>query len=209
MAMKPLLRGHIHQAALIIALGACGLLIARSEDSLQLVSNLIYSLSLVGLYGVSTLYHTPMWGRRTYALIRCIDHSAIFTLIAGSATPICLIGIQGQLGVDLLILIWAVAIFGILIAIFWSRSPKWVRAVLYITAGWLAVPYLPEIKSALGMTNVWLLLAGGITYTIGAIVYACKRPDPIPHIFGYHEIFHLLVVIASAFHFSIIYGLTG
>lgn len=206
--MKPLLRGYIHQVGFVIALGACSLLIAHSHGTRALASNMVYSFSLIGLYGVSALYHTPLWGRRAYALMRCIDHAAIFGLIAGSATPICLLGIKGELGFELVCLIWGVAILGMLIAVFWSRGPKWVRALLYVSAGWLAFPYLPQIESSLGTTNLWLLLAGGITYTLGAIVYACKRPDPIPHIFGYHELFHLLVVIASGFHFVIIYNLT-
>jgi len=206
--MKPLLRGYIHQVGFVIALGACGLLISQSHGTRALAANMVYSFSLIGLYGVSALYHTPLWGRRAYALMRCIDHAAIFGLIAGSATPICLLGIKGELGFELVSLIWGVAILGMLIAVFWSRGPKWVRALLYVSAGWLAFPYLSQIESSLGTTNLWLLLAGGITYTLGAIVYACKRPDPIPHIFGYHELFHLLVVIASGFHFVIIYNLT-
>ncbi len=149
-----------------------------------------------------------MWSRPHYMLIRRIDHAAIFGLIAGSATPICLIGIKGQPGKELMILVWIVAFFGMVIAIFWPRAPKWVRAVLYISAGWLALPYLPNIKSALGETDFWLLVAGGITYSLGAIIYASKRPNLIPHIFGYHELFHVLVVIGSVFHFAIIYGLT-
>lgn len=202
------MRGYIHQAAFVIACGACGLLIAQSHGSRELISNLIYSLSLMGLYGVSALYHTPVWSHRAYRLMRRIDHAAIFILIAGSATPICLFGIKGQLGIELITLIWFVAIVGLLIAVFWSHAPKWVRAVLYITAGWFVIPYFPEIKASLGITDLWLLVIGGVTYTVGALVYACKRPDPIPHIFGYHEIFHILVVIASALHFTIIYNLT-
>lgn len=207
-SMKPLLRGYIHQFGFIIALIACGFLLYQSHGPRVLASNIVYSVTLVGLFGISALYHTPLWGRRAYALMRSIDHAAIFALIAGSATPICLLGIKGQLGLKLVTLIWIVAIVGMLIAIVWSRGPKWTRAILYVSAGWLAVPYLPDIKANLGIFNLWLLLAGGITYTLGALVYACKRPDPIPHIFGYHELFHLLVVIASAFHFIIIYNLT-
>jgi hemolysin III len=118
------------------------------------------------------------------------------------------LGIRGQLGQDLIAIIWMIAVIGMAIAIFWCHAPKWVRAILYVTAGWVAIPYLPEIKSSLGMTNWMLLVIGGIIYTLGAIIYACKRPDPVPHIFGYHEIFHILVVVASAFHFSIIFSLT-
>jgi hemolysin III len=206
--MKPLLRGHIHQAAFVIACGACALLISQSHGSRELTANIIYSLSLIGLYGVSALYHTPLWGHRAYRLMRRIDYAAIFILIAGSATPICLFGVRGKLGIELTSLIWMVAMAGMLIAVFWLHAPKWVRAVLYITAGWFVIPYFPQIKSSLGETDLWLLVMGGIIYTVGALIYACKRPDPIPHIFGYHEIFHVLVVIASAMHFSVIYSLT-
>lgn len=207
--MKPLLRGYVHQFAFILAFAACSLLISDSHGIRALSANIVYSITLVGLFGVSALYHTPLWGHRAYALMRCIDHAAIFGLIAGSATPICLLGIKGQLGLELITLIWIVAIIGMLIALVWGKGPKWVRAALYVSAGWLAVPYLLEMKATLGIINFWLLLAGGVTYTLGALVYACKRPDPIPHIFGYHELFHVLVVIASAFHFIIIYRLTN
>lgn len=206
--MKPLMRGQIHRIAFVFACAACALLVSQSHGSRELISNIIYSLSLIGLYGVSALYHTPLWGHRAYRLIRRIDYAAIFILIAGSATPICLFGIKGKLGIELVSLIWFVAIIGMLVAVFWSHAPKWVRAILYITAGWFIIPFFPEIKASLRTVDLWLLVMGGITYTVGALIYACKRPNPYPHIFGYHEIFHLLVVIASAMHFSIIYSLT-
>lgn len=206
--MKPLMRGYIHQAAFVVAVGACALLITQSHGYAEFISNLIYSLSLIGLYGVSALYHVPMWGHRAYKVIRRIDHAAIFILIAGSATPICLFGIKGKLGIELITIIWTTVIVGMLITVLWSHAPKGVRSIIYITVGWFIVPYFSEIKSSLGAMNISLLVAGGVTYTIGALVYAWKRPDPIPHIFGYHEIFHILVVIASALHFSVIYHLT-
>ena len=205
--MKPLMRGYIHQAAFFIALVACSLLIFKSHGPHALVSSIIYSLSLTGLYGISALYHCPMWSPRTYSLMKSIDHAAIFVLIAGSATPICLMGLKGELGLRCLSIIWILAIFGMIMAIFWDRQSKWFRAMLYVITGWIALPYLPQIKSALGTADLQLLLAGGVIYTLGALVYACKRPDPLPHVFGYHEIFHTLVVIASGFHFRVIYGL--
>jgi len=206
--MKPLVRGYIHQAAFFIALGACTLLIAQSRESRALISNIIYSLTLTGMYGVSALYHCPMWSRRNYLLMRSIDHAAIFALIAGSATPICLLGLNNESGWRLLFMLWVIAAIGMFLAIFWTQGPKWVRAFLYVTIGWLAVPYLSEIRSSLGVADTELLLIGGIIYTIGALVYAIKHPDPFPRVFGYHEIFHILVVIASVFYFKVIYGLT-
>ncbi len=206
--MKPLIRGYIHQAAFVIALGACALLISQSHGARALTSNIIYSLTLTGMYGVSALYHSPMWSRRNYLLMRSIDHAAIFALIAGSATPICLLGLNNESGRRLLFMLWGIAAIGMFLAIFWTQGPKWMRSLLYVAIGWLAVFYLSEIKSSLGLADTELLLIGGVIYTVGALVYAIKRPDPFPRVFGYHEIFHILVVIASVFYFRVIYGLT-
>ncbi|MDR3478859.1 MAG: hemolysin III family protein [Gammaproteobacteria bacterium] len=203
------MRGYIHQAAFLIALVACTILICHSHGTKALGANIIYSLTLVGLYATSAMYHSPMWGHRAYSIMRRIDHSAIFALIAGSATPICVLGLKGKIGEELLTILWSFAIIGMLITLFWSHGPKWMRAVLYLTAGWLATPYLSEIKFALGSLNIELLIIGGVVYTIGALIYAFKWPDPFPRVFGYHEIFHAFVVIASGFHFAVIYRLTA
>jgi hemolysin III len=103
---------------------------------------------------------------------------------------------------------WAVSIIGMLMTIFWTQGPKWIRAFFYVVISWFAILYLPEMRYSLGMTNMWLLLIGGIIYTMGALVYAFKWPNPFPRVFGYHEIFHVLIVIASGFHFRVIYNLT-
>ncbi len=205
--MKPLARGYIHQFAFFVAFGACGLLISQSHGVRALVSTTVYSLTLILLYGTSALYHRPNWSHRHYLIMRRFDHSAIFALIAGSATPICLLGLKGESGIELLITLWGVAIMGMLIAIHWVAAPKWARAFLYILIGWLALPYLPEIKFSVGAANFWFLFMGGVIYTVGAFIYAFKWPDPFPKIFGYHEIFHLFIVVASAFHFRVIYNL--
>lgn len=206
--MKPLTRGYIHQAAFFIAMGACALLLTKSYNTTAFFANLIYSLTLIGMYGISALYHRPMWSRSNYLLLRSIDHAAIFALIAGTATPICLIGLKTPLGQQLLYIIWGVAAMGMFLAIFWTQGPKWTRALLYVTFGWLIIPYFPAIKAGLGVFDMQLLLIGGILYTVGAVIYALKRPNPFPQTFGYHEIFHLFIVIASIFHFKVIYNLT-
>jgi hemolysin III len=203
--MKPLLRGYIHQGAFYLAFGACCILISDSHGVRALTANIIYSVSLMGLYAISAFYHRPVWGSRGYALMRRMDHAAIFGLIAGSATPICLLGVNGALGYKLLFFSWTIAIVGMFIAMYWTHAPTGLRALLYVGAGWVALPYLPEIIASIGMTDVWLLLTGGIIYTIGACVYAFKWPTLFPAVFGYHEVFHVLVVIASAFHFAVIY----
>ena len=206
--MRPLARGYIHQVAFYFAIGICMMLIWQSHGSRAITCNIIYSISLIGLYGVSSLYHCHEWSRRNYLRIRSIDHAAIYGLIAGTATPICMLGLKGKLGFEFLVVVWATAVLGMFIAVFWRHGPKWIKAFFYVALGWLAVPFSAEIKSSLGVLNFQLLLAGGVLYTFGAMVYVLRRPDPFPRVFGYHEIFHLLVVIASGFHFAVIYSLS-
>ncbi len=198
---KPLLRGHFHQAAFFLALGASAMLIGNSQGPRAFFGTLIYSISLVGLFGWSALYHRPTWDPQVRAWMKRIDHAAIFILIAGTVTPICLLAIQGEKAKEPLFLVWTAALIGILQSLFWVKAPKWVSAVLYVTVGWLVYPYLPEIRNGIGASGVSLIFSGGIVYTVGAVVYALKMPNPSPRYFGYHEIFHLLVVIAAILHF--------
>lgn len=207
-SMKPQFRGYIPQIAFFIAVCCCFLLMVQTKEMKALIPNAVYSLTLIGMYGISTLYHRVLWNRRQYLIMKSIDHSAIFALIAGTATPICLLGLKNESGFLLLSLLWGIAAFGMLVTFFWAQSPKWVRAFLYVILGWLVIPYYSEIKSHLGITEVHFLLAGGIFYTLGALAYAFKWPNPFPEVFGYHEIFHVLIVIASIFHFIVIYHLT-
>lgn len=206
--VKPLIRGHIHQVAFYIAICACTILVIRSHGPQSLLASLIYSASLVGMYGVSTLYHVPTWSRKYYLIMRRIDHAAIFILIAGTATPICLLRLHEAARWQLLSIFWVAAFTGMFMAIIWPHGPKWIRSLLYVVVGWIGVIYFHEIKAALGTTNFNLLLTGGIIYTVGALVYAFKRPNPFPLVFGYHEIFHVFVVFASAFHFCLNYNLS-
>jgi hemolysin III len=139
--------------------------------------------------------------------MRRLDHSAIFLLIAGTGTPLCLIAIPNNGGMQLLKIIWIACAIGVTQSLLWVNAPKWLAAILYVLMGWLAVPYMPELKSALGTLSVNLILAGGLIYTLGAVVYALKKPNPLPKYFGYHEIFHLLTIIAAGFHFVVIASL--
>lgn len=205
--MKPFLRGHFHQAAFFIALGACVLLMVRTSEFNSVVSALVYSLSLCGLFGVSALYHRINWQERGRVWMRRLDHAFIFILIAGTSTPICLLALSPENGSHILPIIWLAASIGILQSLFLPKAPKWVSAILYISVGWLAAPYLPEFRNSLGLTQVSFLIAGGVIYTLGALVYAFKFPNPSPKYFGYHEIFHILVIVAAAFHFVVVYSL--
>ncbi|HCJ1069200.1 TPA: hemolysin III family protein [Legionella pneumophila] len=205
--MKPLARGYIHLAAFFITLCACTILIIYSNGAYAIFASVTYSISLIGQYGVSALYHTRMWTRQKYLLLRRIDHGAIFVLIAGSATPICLLKLKNASGLQLLFVFWLVAIIGMLITTLWTHVPKWSRAVLYVAMGWIGILYFPEIKSSLDTTNIQLLVIGGVAYTLGALIYAFKWPDPFPSVFGYHEVFHVFVVLGSGLHFCLNYNI--
>ncbi len=206
---KPFLRGHFHQAAAFIALGSSAMLVAQSHSTRAVIANLIYGISLTGLFTVSALYHRIQWNQKLRAWMRRLDHSSIFLLIAGTATPLFALGVPNETGNMLLMIFWVVAFVGIGQSLLWVNAPKWLAAILYVTAGWLTAPYLGEMDHFLGRTRVILLVLGGIIYTAGALVYAFKRPNPFPEIFGYHEIFHTMVIIAAVLHFVIIVGLTG
>ena len=204
---KPKLRGYFHQEAFFIALGACTLLVAKSSNSFSLISSLVYSIGLLTLLGVSSVYHRFNWPPTRRALLKRLDHSAIFILIAGTFTPICLLALSEASGQKLLIVIWSAAILGVVQSIFWVKAPKIVTSLFYVIMGWLAFPYLGELRNTLGITLVALMLSGGIVYTVGALFYAFKKPNLIPGVLGYHELFHLFTVIGAAFHFAMIYQL--
>lgn len=201
---KPFLRGHFHQAAFFFCLGACAMLIAECKDLKSTIAILIYSVSLCGLFGVSALYHRVEWKHNARMWMRRLDHAFIFILIAGTGTPICFLVLNELHGKQFFIMVWSAALIGIIQSLFWVKAPKWVSAILYIGVGWMALPYLPEIYNALGLGKLILLLIGGVFYTVGALIYAFKFPNPSPAYFGYHEIFHVLVIVAAVFHFLMI-----
>ncbi|MBL7479535.1 PAQR family membrane homeostasis protein TrhA [Legionella bononiensis] len=207
--MKPIARGYLHLVAFFITLCACTLLIISSNGAYAIFASVIYSVTLIGQYGVSALYHTRMWSREKYLVLRRIDHAAIFVLIAGSATPMCLLKLKSPFGLHLISTLWIVAIIGMIMTTRWTHVPKWVRASLYVAMGWIGVLYFPEIKSSLDPTNIQLLILGGLSYTLGAMIYAFKWPDPFPSVFGYHEIFHVFVVLGSSFHFWLNYNIAS
>ncbi len=135
------------------------------------------------------------------------DHCAIFFSISGAFTPICLFGLSAEKGHYLLGLVWAAAFLGVFQSVFWLSAPKWVTAIFYVALGWLALPYLSELKESLGIANLLMILAGGVAYTAGAIFYALKWPKLSLNVFGYHELFHSLTIIGALFHFIVIYQL--
>lgn len=202
-AVKPKLRGVSHEWAFFISLflGA-GLIVAAKTPKATLAVG-IYALSLSALFGTSALYHRVNWTRPSARrLMRRLDHSMIFFLIAGTYTPFALLVLNGPLADAVLVTVWAGAIAGAIIETVWIDHPKWVAALIYMSLGWVAVVAFPELWSEMGVTGTLLVAAGGLLYTAGAIVYATQRPNPSPRIFGYHEVFHLLVIAAAAAHFA-------
>lgn len=181
---------------------------AREPDHIYLISLSIYALSLILLYAASTTYHTFDLSERANTILKKIDHMMIFVLIAGSYTPICLITLKGRTGTILLALVWGIAIVGIILKAFWVFCPKWVSSVLYIGMGWTCVLAFTQILNALSPAAFGWLLAGGIIYTIGGVIYALKLPifNNRHKNFGSHEIFHLFVMGGSMCHFIVMYA---
>jgi len=199
---KPLLRGVSHQLAAFAALAAGIALAAAAGPGRGRFAAIVYGATLVALFTISALYHRPTWGPRQRLLWRRLDHAAIFLLIAGTYTPFCLL-LGGTAGAVELAVVWGGAALGVIQSVVWPRAPKPLIAVVYVALGWVVVPVMPALSGALGVPTVALLLAGGLAYTAGAVVYALRRPDPFPRVFGYHEVFHALVVLAAALHFVV------
>jgi hemolysin III len=202
MRTKPLLRGVSHQIAAFVAIPAVAALVSRANGASGRVAALVYGASLVMLFAVSATYHRPTWSERVRLVLWRVDHSAIFVLIAGTYTPFCLL--LGPAGRKLLLAIWVLAAVGVAVSIAWVRAPKRLMAGLYVLFGWLALPFLLQLQAAIGIGLLALLFAGGLLYSAGALVYAARRPDPFPAVFGFHEIFHLCVVGAAACHFVVV-----
>lgn len=202
--VKPRLRGALHQSAAWFALGAGSVLVALAPTQRAALAAAVYSLSLIALFAVSAVYHRVQWATdHARALMRRADHASIFILIAGTYTPVALFGLRDDAGRRLLLLIWCSAIAGVILSLVWVKAPKALTAAIAVAVGWMIVPYFAQVRLFLG-NEVWLLLAGGIAYTIGAIVYAAKRPNPSPRVFGYHEVFHALTLVGAMLHFAVV-----
>jgi hemolysin III len=200
--VKPRLRGVSHEIAFYFAIAGTIALTMAAEPGLKTTAALIYGLSIVTLFGTSALYHRPMWSPVARARLRKADHAAIFVLIAGSYAPLGLVALPPDAGMRLLAFAWGGCALGLLKALFWAHAPRWVTAASYILVGWAAAVEWTAMGQALGSTRAGLIGLGGVCYSVGAIVYARKRPDPVPHVFGYHEIFHALVILAAFIHFA-------
>ena len=203
--VKPKFRGVSHEWAFFFSLGLGLMLILLADTPEKLLAAAIYAVSLSALFGVSALYHRVDWKTtRARMMMRRLDHSMIFLLIAGTVTPFALLTIHGALATGILIAVWTGAVIGIAIELLWIGSPKWVSVILYLVVGWIGAIAFPAIVGSAGIGAGLLIATGGILYTVGAVVYATQRPDPVPSHFGYHEVFHLLVIGAAGAHFAAI-----
>jgi hemolysin III len=196
--IKPLLRGWFHAGAAVGAVALTVILCWLSRGDIpRLISMLIFGLSMVELYTVSATYHIGRWPERTRRVLRSVDHANIFVLIAGTYTPLCFNILDGWLRITILSVIWLLAVLGIAFSVLTLRLPRWVGAILYIGMGWVALLAIPGFLAVLPWTAVATLVLGGLLYTIGAVVYARRWPNPFPRILGFHEIFHLFVIAGS------------
>jgi hemolysin III len=205
---KPRMRGWLHQYAFFVALG-CGIvlcLIAATRPGwTPLVSCVVYSVTVCGLFGISALYHRRVWSERGFQVMRRLDHSMIFVFIAGTYTPFCLLLLSSRSATIMLLVVWGGALAGVAVKLIWPHAPRWVSAPLYLGLGWVAVAILPDILHQGGVTALVLLVIGGLVYSVGAVFYALRRPNPWPTVFGHHEFFHACTLIAALCHHIAIY----
>lgn len=206
--VKPRLRGVSHAVGFaltpLVAISLTAL--AQSERALWVA--MIYSVSLAALLGVSAFYHCLTWDPPALLFFRRLDHATIFVFIAGTATPLAESLPPGPRGL-LLAIAWGGAALGVLRAVFWPRAPRLIQVGLYLLVGWGVVPFLWQLQQVLGGGKLLLIVGGGLLYSVGAVVYGRRWPDPIPRVFGFHEIFHLCTLAAAALHLAVVASIVG
>lgn len=200
--VKPRLRGVFHQWAVLVAV-PLGVAIGLAADGARgKVAAAVFGGSVVAMFGASALYHRVTWSPERRLWLRRLDHAAIYGLIAGTYTPFGLLVLEGTWRITVLAIVWSGAFAAILLKFAWVEAPKWLAAAIGVGLGWMGVVVFPQLLDRAGGTVALLVLAGGLCYTAGALVYARGRPDPVPEVFGYHEVFHALVVAAVAFQYA-------
>lgn len=199
------MRGVLHQwAAVVAALAGASLILSAPPGSARLAT-IVYALSIVGLFTVSAVYHRVNWRSPiSRQWMRRLDHAMIFVMVAGTTTPIAAVMLDGSMRTIVLSVAWGMAGIGITIKLLWIGAPKWLSAAIYLAIGWAGLAVFPKLVGDLGPWPAVGLIGGGILYTVGAVIYATKKPDPLPKVFGYHEIFHALVIVAALAHFLVV-----
>lgn len=202
--VHPRLRGVIHAATAPCALVAGAVLVGRAPDLEARIGSAVFVTCALVLFYVSATMHTGtgLWSRRTALLLKRLDHASIFLLIAGSYTPFAVLLLDGADRVALLALIWTGALAGVAFRVLWVEAPRWLYVPAYLVVGWSAIPFVGEFTRVGSASVLGLLAAGGLLYSVGAVVYGLRRPNPFPRWFGFHEVFHTLTVLAFAAHFA-------
>jgi hemolysin III len=206
--LQPRLRGwlHTYAAAISIASGASLVAVAAAlRGRTPGWSTSVYAATVTLLFGTSAMYHRLQWGERGRAVMRRLDHSMIFVFIAGTYTPIAALTLPRTSAVAVLTVVWSGALFGVLLKSAWPMAPRWLGVPCYVGLGWVAVFVMPDLLHNGGVATFSLILLGGVIYTLGALVYATKWPDPVPHVFGFHEVFHSCTLLAAVCHYVAIW----
>jgi hemolysin III len=200
----PALRGVLHLVGAAFAPVGLVWLLLIADSPARYVGAAVFATTLILLYTTSASYHVVHWPQRVQTAIMRADHANIFILIAGTYTPFCLVTLGWAWGIPMLSVVWTFAGLGALLKIIWPRAPRWLSVSLYLALGWIGVIAAYPLVSNLAAPAVALLVTGGVLYSLGGLVYAARRPDPFPRVFGYHEVFHALVVSATLIHFAVI-----
>jgi hemolysin III len=201
-AVRPRFRGVLHQWAFVVAIPLGIVLVALAEGARQRIAATVFAAAVVAMFGASALYHRVTWRPHARRWMRRLDHAMIYGLIAGTYTPFGLLVLHGTWQVAILAVVWSGAAAAITLKLFWVDAPHWLAPAIGIGLGWAGVVMFPQIFRTIGATGSLLLLGGGIAYTVGGIVYGRRRPDPLPGTFGYHEVFHALVIVAVALQYA-------
>jgi hemolysin III len=194
--VKPRLRGVFHEAGFYVAAALVAPLVLLADPGRARIGAAVYGGCLAGCFGASALYHRPTWTPGVRSWLARLDHAGVYLLIAGTYTPVCLVVMTPGWRASILAIVWSGAAAAILLKLFWVRAPKWLSAVIGLMLGWVAIVAVTQLLR-IPVGGLVLLVAGGLLYSLGAVVYARRRPDPVPHVFGYHELFHVLTLLAA------------
>lgn len=200
-AVKPRLRGWLHAATFPLSVAAGIVLVVLSPTVEARLATAIFAISAALLFGVSALYHTRKWSPRAHSILRRLDHANIFLIIAGTYTPFTLLLLESRDAQVLLTLVWVGALAGVAFRVLWVGAPRWLYVPVYVALGWAAAFWLPDFWRSGGAAILTLVVTGGLLYSLGALVYGIKRPDPSPQWFGFHEVFHSLTIAAFVAHY--------
>jgi hemolysin III len=200
---KPRLRGVFHEIGFYVAVGLGVPLVLTAEEGRARLSAIVFASCLAACFGASALYHRPTWAPTARQWLARLDHAGVYLLIAGTYTPFCLLVMSKGWAVPVLSIVWSGAFFAIMLKLFWVRAPKWLSAAIGLGLGWIGVIAFSQLLKV-QVVGLVLVAAGGLLYSAGAIVYARRRPDPAPHVFGYHELFHVFTLAAATCQFAAI-----